>query len=187
MNDRFSRGDFVTLQKIPKARPIDILIVDGIDGRDVLCHPDGGGFQARVPAVDLRMATEEEKSPAFYESFFTGDWLLADNRYRFFRGITDGRTWNGWAEPYFAKGEALRLFDVLSKDTNTANPRVEYDAAADEFVQIMDGERYPEGTIVREGTRYYRIGAGWCWDEFNHSSADDRAAVSGQFPGALHF
>lgn len=86
-----------------------------------------------------------------------------------FSAMTDGRRWNGWATPYFEKGEADRLVDEFNRRNQSigrpAHARYEQDDDVYVFVdEDLDPPEERFGTVVIEGRRLYSIGAAvWCW------------------------
>lgn len=92
-----------------------------------------------------------------------------------FQGFSDGRTWNGWACPYFTKDQADRLVTAWERHGYQAA----YNAQADVFkfgpldtvgdsaaVDLNDPEEAEQfGAVEVDGRKLYPIGAGaWIWD-----------------------
>lgn len=99
----------------------------------------------------------------------------------FLHGFTTGQRWNGFACPYFALEDGLRLAGI-----NNLSPycgRVEYDPIRDAFIfeEHADGGDNALASVpvvfwseVHNGQKVYGIGAfAWCWYE---AEANDAAA-----------
>lgn len=95
-------------------------------------------------------------------------------------GYTYGRTWNGWACPYFTHATALRLTETWNQAAREVSgppwraPRLHaaYDADTDTFVfadEDADSRETCAGEIHQvdgQAITLYPIGNGaWCWDE----------------------
>jgi hypothetical protein len=90
----------------------------------------------------------------------------------FFEGYTAGRTWNGWACPYFPREVGAQ---IVAHWTRTGEPTLQahYDAATDAFVFADTAaggapETFPSETHLVGGRpmTLYPIGNGsWIWDE----------------------
>jgi len=141
--------------------PKDALMVDGYDedGR-LLAHPLGGGFQYKInpqQAAELReVSTREREAPIFYRAKFAVEGIEKE-----FEGWTDGRLWNGWANPYFA-------FDEATLVASSMNGR--YDRVQDAFITTAGEEEVWAGQQIPldDGSQrtVYPLGASsWCWDE----------------------
>ncbi|MCW3696343.1 hypothetical protein [Burkholderia cenocepacia] len=83
-----------------------------------------------------------------------------------YRGISDGKTWNGWAMPFFTFEVACQFMEDHNKVA--VHEKLVYDAASDSF--LYETEDYPddperfEATVI-DGVKYYGVGAGsWVWD-----------------------
>jgi hypothetical protein len=86
-------------------------------------------------------------------------------------GYTSGRTWNGWATPYFELEEAKRV--AVGFDECAENP-IFYNKESKKFytfgTDYISAEIWEEETIQTEdGIKHlYGIGAySWIWDEAN--------------------
>ena len=87
-------------------------------------------------------------------------------------GYTSGRTWNGWATPYFTLEEALKI----QADWNNEYNPMTYDEVKDEFRVLYEGEDEPyiwkgEDIQTVDGVKHlYGIGAySHIWDEFSEN------------------
>lgn len=160
----YSKGDVL----VPKGKqfPDCAIVVDGYDHKgQLLMHPFGGGFQARLSPLSttvFRLVDEAERASTLFHS---KRFVLADSD-EVFHGWSDGRKWNGWERPGFEKPEAIRLVEWFG------DKRARFDEAQDAFITIsQDGEEemWPgENVIVSDGSslRLYAVGAGsWIWDE----------------------
>lgn len=92
---------------------------------------------------------------------------------------TDGEEWNGWATPYFEYSVGLDLVTQYNRRAGHTPPPAWYDAVADEFCFILDGEVDPEcyGAVTLPGeghpARLYPIGArNWIWDVWEADNGD---------------
>lgn len=84
-------------------------------------------------------------------------------------GYTSGRTWNGWATPYFELDEAKRVAEGFNE---CAEFPMQYDKVYDQFyildTDTTDLETWKgEDIQTTDGTKHiYGIGAySWVWDE----------------------
>ena len=98
------------------------------------------------------------------ETLFSTD-ILGDDT---FSGYTDGRTWNGWACPYFPFEQAQRLVAAWRDSGWKAGYDPKRDvftfAAADGQAEADEPETF--GGVEIGGKQLYPIGAGaWIWDE----------------------
>ena len=91
----------------------------------------------------------------------------------FFDGYTQGRTWNGWACPYFTRAVGEQIVAHWN-GTDEPTLHAHYDAATDTFVFADDAsapgepETFPGEAHLVDGhpVTLYAIGNGaWIWDE----------------------
>jgi hypothetical protein len=161
---KFQKGD--TIIPVQSVYPAGALTVDGYDQYgSLLAHPLGGGFQCCFKQnnnLKFRIVHADEKSGLlWHKAKFTIEGGEGE-----FYGWTDGKSWNGWAMPYFEFTEAKRVVDVLTESKGR------YDADGDCFVTFdTDGadENWESQTITLLGNqqmKVYGIGAGaWIWEE----------------------
>ena len=85
-----------------------------------------------------------------------------------FSGYTDGRTWNGWACPYFPFDQAQRLV----AEWREHGWKADYDVRRDAFIFALadsSGDAEDDDEIFQaieiNGKKLYPIGNGsWIWD-----------------------
>ena len=163
---KLQKGDIII--PVQSVYPTGALTVDGYDKFGcLLAHPLGGGFQCIFKQNDekrFRIVTADEQScPMWRKARFTIEGGEGE-----FIGWTDGKSWNGWAMPYFEFDDAKRVVDVLT------DSKGRYDAERDCFVTFdTDGgdDIWEFRTICLLGNqqvKVYGIGAGaWIWDEMS--------------------
>lgn len=93
-----------------------------------------------------------------------------------FQGYTDGRTWNGWAHPYFTKEVGI----LIVKHFLELGYSAWYDEKEDAFNFVLDGsvnntediDSFSGKDFIMNGEtiRLYPIGSGcWVWSEFDEN------------------
>ncbi len=89
----------------------ELLRVHSAEDGVVTFAPANGGFQSRLPekgfARSFSAASDEEVarlSRDHVEAWFDGDWFDDQDPVK---GLHNGKAWNGWATPLFAKDEVL--------------------------------------------------------------------------------
>jgi hypothetical protein len=80
-----------------------------------------------------------------------------------FNGIHDGRLWNGFAVPFFAYDEAVKIMEYV-RDGINEDPIIE---TIDHDFMVSNGDGwYKLATqLLHEGRTYWLISDGWCWDK----------------------
>ena len=94
-----------------------------------------------------------------------------------FEGCSDGRKWNGWACPVFAKDQADKIVEAwhalgYKADYEQSDDVYRFapiDQLADPNPDLADEEVAEHfGAIIVDGMNLYRIGtAAWVWEEAN--------------------
>lgn len=107
-----------------------------------------------------------EMNMNFHKTSFFMDSLQG----RTFIGFSDGSDWNGWACPYFEKGEAERVL----RNSESNGFRWSYDKDKDAFIVHHQDDEDTDAPEVFEGTdiefagqlmRVYPVGAySWIWE-----------------------
>lgn len=95
---------------------------------------------------------------------FGADWMNGT-----LPGYTDGKTWNGWAMPFFEFETAKKILADMGEDESV----LRYDPDQDAFIYTNhywpdEPNIYGSSFIEIEGRtlKVYGLGAGfWCWDE----------------------
>jgi hypothetical protein len=171
----FSRGEIIV--RDDAKYPEDALVFHGLDDQGCLrACPLGGGMEFIIPASDVSRFSRvamEERIPIFRLSRFSLEGLDGVT----FAGWTDGRSWNGWARPWFEFSEAARLAGHLAG-------QLRHDAVRDAFVGFSgnpeEDEVWPAEMIeLADGgsVKVYPVGAGsWMWDECETEGAEGRAS-----------
>ena len=122
----------------------------------------GGGFRHRVSKAAFLETFKPAGPSLFKEVLIQADHLPDGVK---IKAYSNGRSWNGWAMPYFELDAGLELVKVLGG--------LSYDQEADVFVfneeglQSEDIERFNPHIIEVEGKclKTYPIGTGsWCWE-----------------------
>lgn len=124
-------------------------------------YPAGGGFRSSMRAED------------FFAEFTP---VLEDDPYKVVRAqiaddgptywaYSNGRRWNGWAEPCFEMGQVQKMAEDIP-GTFT------YHEGLNAWIVTLEGDDeavvYPEITIEVDGqpVKVFGIGASsWCWEE----------------------
>ena len=86
-----------------------------------------------------------------------------------FAGFSSGKTWNGWACPYFTLEQGKKVMAALNESDDVDPPRMGYFSHSDQFVVVhtsCEVETYKGIKNPVGGEKLYPIGAmGWCWYE----------------------
>ena len=82
------------------------------------------------------------------------------------KGITYGKTWNGWQCPYFTKVNALKLVKLFNGVCGEDDNPLSYNKEKNMFI-YDNGEEHEHdeyNPILIDNKEYYPIGShNWCW------------------------
>ncbi len=176
-NAPFKAGDIIVPRrgKYPEdAFRVDTVTIDGVEA-----FPLGGGFGGKLKDPrEFRVVTPDEIAQAgetLRPAKFYGDWFEdSDGAPTKFPGFTTGKTWNGWACPYFTKKVADQVMEKTNyaASLNMANdtrPAV-YDPERDAYIFYSgtgaDEEQEVYAAEMIGGKKLYPIGGGsWTWSK----------------------
>lgn len=160
INGRSIKGHFIR-----KGARSEIFEVHAVDPWYVSLVRAGGGFPFRVPIEEfLTQYVKAEAKPL--RPIYTG----LDEMPCMFRAYTDGVRWNGWAVPYFDKGQVLFL-----AQTPGLFPGLRYNPETDE-VRVVVGDDVliakGEDVMTVDGVKHlYQVGDGFCWNLYDWDSS----------------
>jgi hypothetical protein len=87
-----------------------------------------------------------------------------------------GENWNGYACPWFTKGEADRIMQALTAAPSRVATKATYDEKHDTYTVLLEGDEWMFSGTEHNGIKIYPIGTrGWCWGEepFEYDGAID--------------
>lgn len=137
----------------------EMIEVMSVEDDEVEFSQFGGSFVWRASRAEFEANFKPAGMPGFKRGAVTADWLP--------EGVTvaafhDGKNWNGWAMPCFAKDAGLQVA--------VHTPGLAYAADRDAFVfqdeNSEDEEVFPALMLEVDGAleKVYPIGSGlWCW------------------------
>lgn len=170
----FRKGDVI----VPEGGkyPEDALeVIEAVKGRTFRAAPLGGGpvynfGPEHVAKYGFRAVRPDEMKAEWRKGRFSMDFMGEKSA----EGWTTGELWNGWATPFFEKGDAEAVLRELAGTYAEMGEtyRWGYDPEGDAFSSQSPHDEEPERTegewiMTPEGRkRVYGIGAySWTWNE----------------------